>query len=80
MTFRPLCCGQPQCTGVFPPIPTTPKPDSPSMKIEMCLLSKKYGRRQIAAPSINVILVDCKPSEICVESGSSILGNELGYV
>ena len=49
------------------------------MKIEMCLLSENYGRRQIAPPSINVILVDCKPSEICVESDSSILGNELGY-
>ena len=80
MTFRPLCCGQPQCTGVFPPIPTTPTPDSPSMKIEMCLMPGNYGRRAIAHHSINVILVDCKPSEICVESGSSILGNELGYV
>ena len=63
------------------PVPTsTPTPDSPSMKIEMCLMPGNYGRSQIANPSINVILVDCKPSEICVESDSSILGNELGYV
>ena len=61
------------------PVPT-PTPDSPSMKIEMCLMPGNYGRRPIAHPSINVVLVDCKPSEICVESGSSILGNELGYV
>ena len=71
----------------FPPTPVpttkptpTPTSDSPSMKIEMCLMPGNYGRRQNAHPSINVILVDCKPSEICVESGSSILGNELGYV
>ena len=50
------------------------------MKIEMCLMPENYGRRQIAHASINVILVDCKPSEICVKSDSSILGNELGYV
>ena len=67
----------------FPPTPTpvpTPTPDSPSMKIEMCLMPGNYGRRAIAHHSINVILVDCKASEICVESDSSILGNELGYV
>ena len=62
------------------PVPTsTPTPVSPSMKTEMCLMPGNYGRSQIAHPSINVILVDCKPWEICVESDSSILGNELGY-
>ena len=54
-------------------------PDNPSMKIEMCLLPGNYGRSRIAYPSMSVILVGCKPSEICVESDSSILGNELGY-
>ena len=58
-------------------IPSTT--DSPSMKIEMCLMPGKYGRSRIAYPSMSVILVGCKPSEICVESDSSILGNELGY-
>ena len=63
----------------FPPTPVpTPTPNSPSMKIEMCLLPGNYGRRSVARPSINVILVDCKPSEMCVESGSNLLGNELG--
>ena len=63
------------------PTPTTvPTPDSPSMKIEMCLLPGKYGRRSIAQPSINVSLVNCKPWETCVDSGSNIFGNELGYV
>ena len=65
-----------ECSKTCDIPPTT---DSPSMKIEMCLMPGKYGRSRIAYPSMSVILVGCKPSEICVESDSSILGNELGY-
>ena len=62
------------------PTPTTSVPESLSIKIEMCILPGNYGRRSIAHPSINVSLVNCKPWEICVDSGSNIFGNELGYV
>ena len=73
-----------KCKQIETPIPSPPTstsmPDSPSMKIEMCLLPGNYGRSQLAHLSLNVVLVNCKPWEICVKSGSNLLGNELGYV
>lgn len=50
----------------------------PSMKIEMCIMPGNNGRRQSAHLSINVVLINCKPWEICVKSDSNLLGNELG--
>ena len=67
--------------NVIPDIPTptsVPTTKSLAMKFEMCILPGNYGRRSIAHPSINVSLVNCKPWEICLDSGSNIFGNELG--
>ena len=41
--------------GGTPEVVTTPKPDSTSMKIELCLLSGNYGRRPTAQGGLHVI-------------------------
>ena len=49
-------------------------------KISAPFAHLSQNEKPLARPSINVTLIDCKPSEICVESSTSLLGNELGYV
>ena len=64
----------------FPtPIITTPEP--PMMRIEMCLLPGNDGRsdRPLANLGMEVVVVDCRSYETCVESDNSkILGIPLG--
>ena len=65
------------------PKPTpTPTAAPPMMRIEMCLLPGNHGRssgRPLANLGFEVVVVQCRPHETCVESDDSkILGNPLG--
>ena len=66
------------------PKPTpAPTPAPPAMmRIEMCVLPGNHGRssgRPLANLGFEVVVVQCRPYETCVESDDSkILGNPLG--
>ena len=63
-----------------PKVPSPPR--KMGMTFELCILPQSYGRSsgRPIDPSFNVVIVTCNPLETCVESDSTIHGNELGYV
>ena len=69
-------------TTVPTPLTTTPTTAPPMMTIEMCLLPGNEGRssgRPLANLGFEVVVVQCRSYETCVESDNSkILGNPLG--
>ena len=64
-----------------PKLLPTPAPPA-MMRIEMCILPGNHGRssgRPLANLGFEVVVVQCRPNETCVESDDSkILGNPLG--
>ena len=69
-------------TPTAPTTLPTPTTAPPMMTIEMCLLPGNHGRssgRPLANLGMEVVVVQCRSYETCVESDNSkILGNPLG--